>query len=70
MEDIRCYQNRELSWLKFNERVLVTAGVVERIIEIPSRPDNIYDEDLNYREHMAEVVKLRRKLCDIWAGRA
>lgn len=27
--------------------------------------DRIYDEDLNYREHMAEVVKLRRKLCPV-----
>lgn len=27
--------------------------------------DSIYDEDLNYREHMAEVVKLRRKLCPV-----
>ncbi len=27
--------------------------------------DSIYDEDLNYREHMAEVVKLRKKLCPI-----
>ena len=27
--------------------------------------DSIYDEDLNYRDHMAEVVKLRRKLCPV-----
>lgn len=27
--------------------------------------DSIYDEDLNYREHMAEVVKLRKKLCPV-----
>ena len=27
--------------------------------------DAIYDEDLNYRDHMAEVVKRRRKLCPI-----
>lgn len=27
--------------------------------------DQIYDEDLNYRDHMAEVVKLRRKLCPV-----
>lgn len=80
------------------------AGVFERMVEIPSRPncfmlteecilhflpkvfekykiqskalirvtrnadidaDSIYDEDLNYREHMAEVVKLRKKLCPV-----
>lgn len=27
--------------------------------------DSIYDEELNYRDHMAEVVKLRRKLCPV-----
>ncbi|MGN0984309.1 MAG: polyphosphate kinase 1 [Gemmiger sp.] len=27
--------------------------------------DSIYDEDLNYRDHMAEVVKKRRKLCPV-----
>ena len=27
--------------------------------------DRIYDEELNYREHMAEVVKLRQKLCPV-----
>ncbi len=27
--------------------------------------DNIYDEDLNYRDHMAEVIKLRKKLCPV-----
>lgn len=27
--------------------------------------DSIYDEDLNYRDHMEEVIKLRRKLCPI-----
>jgi polyphosphate kinase len=27
--------------------------------------DSIYDEDLNYREHMEEVVRQRRKLCPI-----
>lgn len=81
-----------------------SGGVFRRLIEIPSRPgccmlaeelilhflpllfkkyripakslirvtrnadidaDSIYDEDLNYREHMAEVVKLRRKLCPV-----
>lgn len=80
------------------------SGVFERLIAIPSRPgcfmlaeelilhflpkvfkkyripaksliritrnadidaDSIYDEDLNYREHMAEVVKLRKKLCPV-----
>ena len=27
--------------------------------------DSIYDEDLNYRDHMAEVVKRRQKLCPV-----
>ena len=27
--------------------------------------DSVYDEDLNYRDHMAEVVKLRQKLCPV-----
>ncbi len=27
--------------------------------------DKVYDEDLNYRDHMAEVIKLRRKLCPV-----
>lgn len=27
--------------------------------------DLIYDEDLNYRDHMAEVVRLRQKLCPV-----
>lgn len=27
--------------------------------------DIIYDEDLNYRDHMAEVVRLRQKLCPV-----
>lgn len=27
--------------------------------------DAVYDEDLNYRDHMAEVVKLRQKLCPV-----
>ena len=27
--------------------------------------DAIYDEDLNYRDHMAEVVRRRRKLCPV-----
>lgn len=27
--------------------------------------DSIFDEDLDYREHMAEVVKLRRRLCPV-----
>ena len=30
--------------------------------------DSIYDEDLNYRDHMAEVVKLRKKLCPVPYG--
>ena len=27
--------------------------------------DSVYDEDLNYRDHMAEVVRLRQKLCPV-----
>lgn len=27
--------------------------------------DSIYDEDLNYRDHMAEVIKLRKRLCPV-----
>ncbi|HIW54852.1 MAG TPA: polyphosphate kinase 1 [Candidatus Ruthenibacterium merdigallinarum] len=27
--------------------------------------DSIYDEDLNYRDHMEEVIKLRRRLCPV-----
>ena len=27
--------------------------------------DAVYDEDLNYRDHMAEVVRLRKKLCPV-----
>ena len=27
--------------------------------------DSIYDEDMNYRDHMAEVVRLRQKLCPV-----
>ena len=27
--------------------------------------DKVYDEELNYRDHMAEVIKQRRKLCPV-----
>lgn len=27
--------------------------------------DSIYDEDLNYRDHMVEVIRLRQKLCPV-----
>lgn len=27
--------------------------------------DRIYDEDLNYRDHMTEVIKLRKRLCPV-----
>ncbi len=27
--------------------------------------DSVYDEDLNYRDHMEEVVRLRQKLCPV-----
>ena len=37
----------------------------EKIITSDIDADSIYDEDLNYRDHMAEVVKLRKKLCPV-----
>lgn len=44
----------------------VTAKTLARITRNADiDADRIYDEELNYREHMAEVVKLRQKLCPV-----
>ena len=40
-----------------------TLARITRSADIDS--DAVYDEDLNYRDHMAEIVKLRQKLCPV-----
>ena len=56
--------------LHFLEKIFSEYKVVEKsLIRIIRNADidesSVYDEDLDYREHMAEVVKMRRKLSPV-----
>lgn len=47
-------------------RYRVTSKTLARITRSADiDADSVYDEDLNYRDHMAEVVRLRQKLCPV-----
>lgn len=65
-----CFMLAEELILHFLPKVFKKYRIVEKSLIRVTRnadidADNIYDEDLNYRDHMAEVVKLRRKLCPV-----
>lgn len=56
--------------LHFFDKIFIGYKVVEKsLIRIIRNADidesSVYDEDLDYREHMAEVVKMRRKLSPV-----
>lgn len=56
--------------LHFLEKIFTGYKIVEKsLIRIIRNADidesSVYDEDLDYREHMAEVVKMRRKLSPV-----
>ncbi|MGN0298893.1 MAG: polyphosphate kinase 1 [Lachnospiraceae bacterium] len=44
---------------------IVTKSLIRITRNADIDADQIYDEDLNYRDHMAEVIKQRRKLCPV-----
>lgn len=65
-----CYITSEELILHFLPKVFKKYGVKSKsLIRITRNADidadNIADEDLDYREHMAEVIRLRRKLCPV-----
>lgn len=63
-----CYITSEELILHFLPKVFKKYGVKSKsLIRITRNADidadSIADEDLDYREHMAEVIRQRRKLC-------
>lgn len=49
----------------FNEYRVVEKSLIRIIRNADIDESSVYDEDLDYREHMAEVVKMRRKLSPV-----
>ena len=65
-----CYMLAEELILHFLPELFPGYKVVSKTLARITRSadidaDAVYDEDLNYRDHMAEVVKLRQKLCPV-----
>lgn len=65
-----CYMLAEELILHFLPKVFQKYTITQKsLIRITRNADidadSIYDEDLNYRDHMTEVLKLRRKLCPV-----
>ncbi len=49
----------------FNKYKIVSKSLIRVTRNADIDADNVYDEDLNYRDHMIEVIKQRKKLCPI-----
>ncbi|MBR4888089.1 MAG: polyphosphate kinase 1 [Clostridia bacterium] len=65
-----CYILSEELILHFLSKVFKKYGVKSKAIIRVTRnadidADSVVDEDLDYREHMAEVIRQRRKLCPV-----
>ncbi|MCD7818290.1 MAG: polyphosphate kinase 1 [Lachnospiraceae bacterium] len=65
-----CYILEEELILHFLPKVFKKYAITQKsLIRITRNADidadRIYDEELNYRDHMTEVIKLRRKLCPV-----
>lgn len=65
-----CYILAEEFILHFLPELFTDAKVVSKTLARITRnadidADSIYDEDLNYRDHMAEVIKMRTKLAPV-----
>ena len=65
-----CYMLAEELILHFLPEMFPGYKVVSKTLARITRSadidaDAVYDEDLNYRDHMAEVVRLRQKLCPV-----
>ena len=65
-----CYILAEEFILHFLPEMFTDAKVVSKTLARITRnadidADSIYDEDLNYRDHMAEVIKMRTKLAPV-----
>ncbi|MCD7761952.1 MAG: polyphosphate kinase 1 [Lachnospiraceae bacterium] len=51
--------------LVFKKYTIVRKSLIRITRNADIDADRIYDEELNYRDHMAEVIKQRRKLCPV-----
>ena len=65
-----CYMLSEDLILHYLPRVFKKYGVKSKALIRVTRnadidADNVADEDLDYREHMAELIRQRRKLCPV-----
>ena len=65
-----CYMLAEELILHFLPRVFPRYKIMEKSLIRVTRnadidADGIYDEDLDYREHMEDVIRQRRKLCPV-----
>lgn len=49
----------------FNGYSVISKSLIRVTRNADIDADKVYDEELNYRDHMAEVIKLRRKLCPV-----
>ena len=66
-EDFPFLKNREI----YAIAVLKSRDGAVRVAVIPCTrnadidADAVYDEDLNYRDHMAEIIRMRKRLCPV-----